>query len=457
MTGVRLPRPVLVVVAVGLGVCGSAALLWLVGPGSSEDEKEPIQWSAPQQVVAGGGHRGPWRMNASNWEFVDDPTVAVGPQGTTRVAWTDHTTKDLQLQSYGPGPNALPKFDQPTNISQTPETFSWLPRMVVSERDPATLYVLWQEIIFSGGTHGGEILFTRSTDGGRSFVPPKNLSNSPAGDGKGRLSTKHWHNGSLDLALGPDGTIYAVWTEYEGRLWIVRSTDGGRTFLSPLHVSGTQDQPARGPSVATDPSGRVHLAWTVGETPRADVQYARSPDTTLTFDTPQTVNQSPGYSDAPTLAIDSTGTVHLAYGERPTDADASPHIRYTRRVDDSGFAPAAVLSRRAADSYRGAQFPTLRVTDTEMVIVVWELFPPARSRPDALGYTTSRDRGTSFSRPRTLPGTDTTSGTNGSQQGFLMEKLAVNETGAIAVVNSTFEANEASHIWLYYGALQRQE
>jgi hypothetical protein len=36
-------------------------------------------------------------------------------------------------------------------------------------------------------------------------------------------------------------------------------------------------------------------------------------------------------------------------------------------------------------------------------------------------------------------------------QGLLMDKLAVSESGAVAVVNSTFQRNEASHVWLIRG------
>ena len=43
------------------------------------------------------------------------------------------------------------------------------------------------------------------------------------GDGKGRITKDVWHNGSLDIAAGPDGTIHAVWTDYEGALWLTRS------------------------------------------------------------------------------------------------------------------------------------------------------------------------------------------------------------------------------------------
>lgn len=454
MSGVSLPRPILLIVVVGLGLCGGAVLLWFSGGDGPNTWDEAIRWNAPIQVVSGAGERGPWRMNESDWDFVDDPTVAMGGDETTWVAWTDHTAQDLRLQRYGP--KGQPQFDTPTDISQTPDTFSWLPRMVVSDDDPAIVYVLWQEIIFSGGTHGGDILFARSTDGGRSFTRPENLSQSPAGDGKGRLTTKHWHNGSLDLAVGPGGTIYAAWTEYEGRLWVARSTNRGRSFSTPVHVHGTQDRPARGPALAVDGSGQVHLAWTVGNTPTADIQYTHSPDTTLAFDRPRAIDESSGYSDAPKLAASPDGTIHVAYGERPVDGDTAPHIRYTQRSDGDEFAPPVVLSRRHADAYRGAQFPYLRVPSAEAVVIAWELISSAQRRPSALGYTTSQNGGATFGRPTVLPGTDTTVGINGSQQGFLMEKLDVRSTGTLAVVNSTFRRDEGSHVWLYTGELRER-
>lgn len=38
--------------------------------------------------------------------------------------------------------------------------------------------VLWQEFVFSGGSHGGEAFFSRSTDGGRTFSGPNRFLNA---------------------------------------------------------------------------------------------------------------------------------------------------------------------------------------------------------------------------------------------------------------------------------------
>jgi hypothetical protein len=390
-------------------------------------------------------------MNASDWRFVDDPTVALTEDGTIGVAWTDHVEQDLFFQRYDADGRAL--LDAPVNISRNPETFSWLPRMIIPPQEPQTVYVLWQEIVFSGGTHGGEIFFTRSTDGGRTFAEAINLSTTQAGAGKGRLTERLWHNGSLDLARGPAGTLYAAWTEYAGPLRVSRSTDGGRSFSDPVHVAGRDAEPARGPTLAVDATGTVHLAWTVGGDPEANIHYARSDDGRA-FSAPHPILESSTHSDAPTLAADRSGTLHLAYGESAS-ASAEPYrIRYTQLpAHERSFQPPATISAPPPDG-GSAHFPSMRIRGADTLVVLWERFPEEERRPRGLAYASSRDGGATFTAPTVVPGTaDPSLGFNGSQQGLLMEKLAVNDAGHLAVVNSTFDRGNASRVWLYRGQM----
>ena len=156
-----------------------------------------------------------------------------------------------------------------------------------------------------------------------------------------------------------------------------------------------------------------------------------------------------GHADAPSLAVEPDGTVHLAYGESPTGPMRQYAVQYTRSRDGADFAEPVVLSRRHADEYGSAHFPTLALESSGRLHALWELFPNANGRSRALGYVRSTDAGKTFSSPIAVPGTDSTRGFNGSQQGYLMKKLAVNGTGQLAVVNSTFDRGTTSHIWLY--------
>jgi hypothetical protein len=420
--------------------------LLLTAHAAAAPAAEPLSWHGSIEIAAGHGERGPWRMNESRFDYVDDPSVALDDQGEVAVVWVDQARKDVFFQRVSA---AGVKLGEPVNVSRSPAIFSWLPRVALAPHDSRKVFVLWQEIVFSGGSHGGDILFARSEDGGRSFSPPVNLSDSVAGDGKGRISRRIWHNGSLDLAAGAGGGVYAAWTEYEGALWFSRSADGGRSFSAPRRIAGGgMEAPARAPSLARGPDRAVYLAWTVGEDESADIRVARSADGGASFGKPRIVAPSPGYSDAPKLAVDPRGVLHLMYSESSGGPFEPSHIRHTRSTDGaSSFEPPREISAP------GAGFPALSVDATGDLYALWELFLNPREYPRGLALAVSRDGGDTFTAPAPVPGSiDPAGGWNGSNQGFLMRKLAVNGGGTVAIVNSSLKPNERSRVWLMRGS-----
>jgi hypothetical protein len=433
------------------GLAGVLAIASAETPVPEPTHNAPLHWEEPVKVASGEAFRGPWRMNRSDFRFVDDPSVAINDQGVVAVVWADQARQEIFLQIYGP--DRKPRLAEPVNVSRSAGIFSWLPRVVLTDGDVPQVYVLWQDIVFSGGSHGGEIFFARSTDGGRSFSEPANLSNTVAGAGKGRLTRNYWHNGSLDLATGLDGKIYAAWTEYEGELRFTRSTDAGGTFAEPVRLAGEPDAlPTRGPSLAVS-GNTLYLAWAVGEDPAADIRVARSADAGESFEAPRVVSPGSGHADAPKLAVDRHGTLHLVYAESPDGPGGAYRVKYTRAGGATlGFDTPEVITGPRRGDVEMVHFPHLDVDSEGRVHVLWERFPSRRHRPLGIGYTWSGDGGSTFASSRIVPGTDNPRhGANGSQQGLLMRKLAVNGQGSIAVVNSTFMAGETSYVWLYTG------
>lgn len=418
-----------------------------------------IRWQAPLEVALGAGERGAWQQSESRYDFVDDPAVAWSSRGELAVAWVDQRRKAVLLQRYSADGHAL--LAEPVDVSRQPGTFSWLPRLAWAPDDAGRLHVLWQEIIFSGGSHGGEILFAFSIDGGRSFAQPLNLSRSREGDGKARITRDVWHNGSLDIAVAPGGLVLAAWTEYDGRLWLARSIDGGLHFSARLLMAGDPPaRPARAPALAIGKGGAVALAWASGEDPAGDIRIALSSDRGASFGVPRTVAVTPGYSDAPKLAFDARGVLHLVHAESRHGPFGPSLVRHLRS-DDGGrsFGPAREISRPLPPGYEGAAFPALGTDGRGRVTVIWELMRgsasgPAAPAPYGLGVTVSAD-GSRFSAPRLIPGSvDPAGGFNGSSQGLLMNKLAVRADGEIAVVNSAVKIGSHSRVWLLRGTLR---
>ncbi len=415
-----------------------------------------IRWQAPLEIARGAGERGAWQQNESRYDFVDDPVVAWSPRGELAVAWVDQRRKAVLLQRYSADGNAL--LPAPVDVSRQPGTFSWLPRLAWAPDDADRLHVLWQEIIFSGGSHGGEMLFAVSDDAGRSFAPPLNLSRSREGDGKGRVSRDVWHNGSFDVAAAPGGVVFAAWTEYDGRLWLARSGDGGRSFAKPLLVAGEPPAPpARAPAVAVRTDGAVALAWATGDDAAGDIRIALSSDGGRSFGEPRPVAVTPGYSDAPKLAFDAGGVLHLVHAESRGGPFEPGVIRHLRSTDGGrSFGPAREISGPLPTGHASATFPALGTDRRGRVVVIWELQQGSgRAAPRGLAIAVSAD-GVQFGAPQVIPGSaDPGGGFNGSSQGLLMNKLAVRADGEIAVVNSAVRMGSHSRVWLLRGALNQ--
>lgn len=430
----------------------------LVGGGAPavDAAPPPLVWQGTTEVAAGRGEQGQWRQNESRYDYVDDPTVAIDGRGGIAVAWVDQARKAVLLQRFSPA--GRPQLARPTDVSRQPATFSWLPRLAFAPDAPRQLYAVWQEIVFTpGGSHGGEIFFARSADGGATFAQPLNLSRSKGGDGKGRINREVWHNGSFDLVAGPGGAIHAAWTEYDGALWHSRSTDAGTTFSPPRRVAGDRRLPARAPSLALGADGTPYLAWTVGEDAAADIRLSVSKDHGATFAAPRVVAPSRGYSDAPRLAIDSAGVLHLAYAESADGPFGPSRVRHARSFDGGRtFEPPRDISVPMPAGAVSASYPSLAADRRGNVVVTWELARATRQQPRGLAVAVSTDGGASFTPPALVrDSADPEGGSNGSRQGLLMKKLALGEQGAVAVVNSSFRAGARSRVWLMRGVLRR--
>ncbi|MDQ1446307.1 MAG: hypothetical protein QOI20_2771 [Acidimicrobiaceae bacterium] len=129
------------------------------------------------------------------------------------------------------------------------------------------IYVSYTE--FRAGSE--PIMVSTSTNGGRGFSAPKQLS--PAGNN----ATGNGRQGSM-VRSGPDGTVYVAWEQGSSQV-ISTSSDGGTKWSRPRAIGPVDDipDPLPGsnfrtdsfPSIAADPrpgSTTVWAAW-VTETP----------------------------------------------------------------------------------------------------------------------------------------------------------------------------------------------
>jgi hypothetical protein len=205
------------------------------------------------------------------------------------------------------------------------------------------VYVAWAR--YTGQAANDVILFSRSTDGGRTFSRPARLSQ---GRGEEQFA---------DIGVGPQGAVYVTFREIahqnptQNRIRIVRSTNGGQSFSSPVTVASIEpfDSTDYGPdtcgdgpfacasgltyarfsslsAVAADATG-VHVVWSARDGDGQAKIFARNSPNGLSWPTPATTldNVAVGHQFFPDIAS-SGGTLRVVFQDSRLDPAYSPSL-----------------------------------------------------------------------------------------------------------------------------------
>jgi hypothetical protein len=164
-------------------------------------------------------------------------------------------------------------------------------------------------------SHGWDIYFARSTDGGASFGPSL-LLNDTVGNGL----SQDWPSLGVD-SLGRVFVAYVGGT-MTGLLGLAVSTDTGRTFRHEIGIPGTID--GRYTSLQARRGGQLYLAYRLGGGYDADIGFVCSLDGGTTF-LPPADPCDVGWGIAqnyPTVAANEEGTAFVAWSDARNDPDS---------------------------------------------------------------------------------------------------------------------------------------
>jgi hypothetical protein len=197
------------------------------------------------------------------------------------------------------------------------------------------LYIGWTQFTLAAS----DLMFSRSTDGGKTWSQPIKLSSVPGlpRDDNGALEGFHG-------VVGPDGTLYTIWDDRDGIMLAV-SHDGGATFskdrriiaAGPGYFGITGISRSNGfPQIGLDPrngsrgkhGGNLYVAWSDYSNGDVDVFVSSSGDYGKSWSAPVRANSDPIHNGKDQffqwMAVDpQSGAVNLIFYDRRTDNEGT--------------------------------------------------------------------------------------------------------------------------------------
>ncbi|PYT02532.1 MAG: hypothetical protein DMF60_21165 [Acidobacteria bacterium] len=315
------------------------------------------------------------------------PSLAVGKSIPARVYVTYHDNSTGTTQAYLLRTKKKTKFRRPANI--TPHNGgAFAPRVALDST--GAVNIVWGDT----NQNLGKVVFVRSTDEGASFTAPLNVSRSSgvAFD--------------PEIAVDSSDAMNVVWQDTapgKSVIMFSRSTDGGKTFSDPKQIS-TGRGAATEAAIATDSAGRLSVVWVDESTGSAEAFYSRSTDNGQSFSEPFNVSRFPGGDIHKPTVVASQNVVYVAFqnGDLFGEETIKNEQVYIARSDNAGvsFADIEQVSN-AKNSVGRAHSPAMTVDSRGVLHIVWIDASIVGNDEGLLFYSNSAN-GHSFSKERMI-------------------------------------------------------
>jgi BNR repeat-like domain len=235
----------------------------------------------------------------------------------------------------------IPVAEQPTAAGIPFEDKPYIVADTTKSKFAGNLYVGWTRWRLTDS----QMVVARSTDDGKTWSDPVEIDAHPGlpRDDNGAAE-------GFSGVVGPDGTLYAIWSQDDDIMLNV-SRDGGKTFARArpiIHTAPimfaieTLDRANGFPQIAIDPkSKRLYVSWTDYRNGDLDIFLSSSADGGKHWTSATRVNNDPIHNGIEQffqwLAVDPVdGAVNLVFYDRRRDPKNRKQIVALARSTDGG-------------------------------------------------------------------------------------------------------------------------
>ena len=283
------------------------------------------------------------------------PKLALGPQGALYVVWVNEMERWKGNVLFSRSTDGGRTFSRSV-ILNTGEKAPPVGRafQTIAVDSGGRIYVAWIDER-NKTPRSAEVWMTASADGGRTFQPDR------------RILADVCECCRLTLLVQKDGRLLLSYRVVPAAgqmlrdIAVARSDDAGRTFQSAVVSHDGWDInacPIAGPAMALDGAGKLTIVWFTEIKGIAGLYYSTSHDGARTFSPRQTLTPDQKLARHANLAAGPDGSVFVAWD----DVDSKTLVRWGE-LDTATH----ILKRRG--SFPGSSYPIISLSGSRIAIV----------------------------------------------------------------------------------------
>ncbi len=309
-------------------------------------------------------------VSTESTEWSGVPTIATDGSGNVHIAWWDSTNyggsetdDDIFYKHW----NAITATWSTTEVVSTESSgSSKYPKLAVDGSGNA--HITWIDYTNYGGSGTDTDIFYK-----RWNATTATWSMTEVVSTESTITSEY-----PTIATDGSGNVHIAWDDFTGNnrdIFYKRWNVTTASWTTTEEVSTESTESSAAPTIATDGSGNVHIAWddylTSGT--EKDIFYKRWNATTAIWSTTEVVStESTNTSAYPTIGVDGSGNVHIAWGDRTNYSSSGTDYDIFYKSWNSTTATwnsTEVVSKEStSDSYA----PTIALNGSGNAHIAWE-------------------------------------------------------------------------------------
>jgi hypothetical protein len=317
------------------------------------------------------------------------PKIIRGDDGNLYVIWSDTRGEGENIYFSRSEDGGRTWLSPNVRISDVPTgLYDYPATLAIDESEVLyTTWTMWNRI-YRADTH---ILFAKSSDRGDTWTPDVQVDDSTK-------SSK----GPPAVCVGASDRIYVVWDDWrpydDSDIYFARSTDGGETWTNPdIRVNDDPSSYQSSPSMVTDPWGNLYVAYdNHTDSEYAHIYLVKSTDGGDTWSRPhvQVDDGRSGNHYVPELAVGQDGTIYASWSWWGGD-----HILLAKSTDGGEtWSRTSIQVDYAPDNYFWNDHSSIAVDEAGNIYITWDAHNYEDAYPDIF-FGMSTDGGKTWTNP----------------------------------------------------------